>query len=399
MDDHKRAIAVVALGFWGVSLTLGALRVILPVYFAGTGVAISKIALLFVLLKGAEVFAPISEGLVINRLGYRRSFIGALGLHSFISCLFILKPTLLVIYLERLVRGLIALPLMASVYVKHFSPKTSQRFHINMMKGIHDVAKGIGMFLGGVLIAVLPFEYSITILGALTMGVTVASLRYLPDFKEVMKTPIPKIWGSVDQRIKRLGVARGLLHGASDAWGMVILPVYLTVVFGLSPAIVGTIMMAGLLLNGVSVTLISKYVRKDWQPEKALVVCGLMLLPVCLAMAAPMPLHFFLVFVYLYKLVLAAIAVYYNQLKLEFSTEEQTSIDLATYKTLSSSIAPIAIWVSGILAEALGFSWPFYLSSVLVFLSVLVLLGLAKSVPQRGEVLGAGLKEPTGVKQ
>jgi len=387
VDDHKRAIAVVALGYWGVSLTLGALRVILPVYFAGTGVAISKIALLFVLLKGAEVFAPIAEGLVINRIGYKRSFIGALGLHSFISCLFIFKPVLLVIYLERLVRGLIALPLMASVYVKHFSPKTSQRFHINMMKGIHDIAKGIGMFLGGVLIAVLPFEYSITILGALTMGVTVASLCYLPDFKEVMKTPIPKIWRSVDQRIKRLGIARGLLHGASDAWGMVILPVYLTVVFGLSPAIVGTIMMAGLVLNGVGVTLISKYVRKDWQPEKALVVCGLMLLPVCLAMSAPMPLHFFLVFVFLYKIILAANAVYYNQLKLEFSTAEQTSIDLGTYKTISSSVAPFAIWASGILAEELGFSWPFYLSSLLVLLSVLTCLFLPKPAPQRADAV------------
>ena len=371
MDNSKRAIAVVALGFWGVSLTLGALRVILPVYFASAGIAVTKIALLFVFLKGSEIFSPIAEGLVINRLGYKRSFVGALGLHSLISCLFIFNPALLVIYLERIVRGLIALPLMASVYVKNFSPKKFQRFHINMMKGVHDVTKGIGMLLGGVLIAFLPFEYSIAIFGFFTAAVTGFALGYLPDFKEAAKTPIPRIWGSVDQKIKMLGIARGLLHGASDAWGMVILPVYLTVVFGLSPSFVGAIMMAGLVLNGVSVTVFSKYLRKDWQPEKALIVCGLLLFPVCLAMAAPLPIYFFLTFVFLYKVILAANAVYYNQLKLELSTAEQTSIDLGTYKTISSSIAPFAIWISAILAERLGFSWPFYFSSALVLLSVL----------------------------
>ncbi|MBI4525238.1 MAG: MFS transporter [Deltaproteobacteria bacterium] len=399
MKDSKSAIVVVALGFWSVALTLGAMRVILPVYFASVGLSVSKIALLFVLLKAAEIFGPMAEGLVINRLGYRRSFIGALGLHSLITCLYIFKPTLAVVNLERFMRGLLPLPLMSSVYVKHFSLKETQRFHINMLKGIYDVARGIGMFLGGVLIAVLPLDYSITILGFFTAGATVVGLRYLPDLKEKIKTPILKIWGSVDRKIKCLGLARGLLNGASDAWGIVILPVYLTVVFGLSPAVVGTIMMTGLVLHGISATLISKYVRDDWEPEKRLIVCGLLLLPVCLAMAVPMPLYLFLVFVFLYQLFLAANVVYYNQLKLEFSTAEQTSIDLGAYKTISSSITPITIWVSGILADALGFSWPFYLSSVLVLLSVCVLVGVVKAAPQRAEVMSVGVEEPITIQE
>lgn len=112
-----------------------------------------------------------------------------------------------------------------------------------------------------------------------------------------------------------------------------------------------------------------------------------------------MPLYSFLAFVFLYKFVLAANAVYYNELKLEFSTEAQTSIDLATYKTISSSVPPIAIWVSGFLAEALGFSWPFYLSSVLVLFSVLVLLGLARSAPERAGVMEADVTRAVVIKE
>jgi len=73
-------MAVVALGLWSASLTIGALRVILPVYFASVGVSISKIALLFFFDSLAQILAPIVVGLTINRLGYRRCLLGGLGI-------------------------------------------------------------------------------------------------------------------------------------------------------------------------------------------------------------------------------------------------------------------------------------------------------------------------------
>ena len=127
MDRRNRTIAVVALGFWSVALTLGALKVILPVYFASVGVAVYKIALFFAFFKFSGIMANLATGVVVNRWGYRPSFIGSLGLHSLISCLYLFAPALVVIYLERFVRGIIGMPLMSSVYVKHFSVEERQR--------------------------------------------------------------------------------------------------------------------------------------------------------------------------------------------------------------------------------------------------------------------------------
>ena len=386
MESHKRTIAVVALSLWSASLTIGALRVILPVYFVSVGVSISKIALLFFFDKLSDIFAPVIVGVTINRLGYRRCLLGGLGIHSLISFMYIFDPAFVLIYLERFVRGLMTMPLMSEVYVKHFSPKESQSHHINMMLGLRDVAKGIGMFVGGALIAFAPFKYSIVVFGLLTTVAAVIAFFYLPDLREEARTPVLKIWGIVGAKMKTLGLSRGFLQGAEDAWASAILPVYLTVVFGLSPTLVGSHLDKKLTFYGVNVSFLSRWLIIGWDPRKVLVISGLLLLPVCLSLSLPTSVYLFLLLICLYQLLNGACAVYQNHLKLEFATEENTSIDLAAFKTLSNVFKPIAVFVAGVLADTMGFSWVFYFAALLILFSALTCVALPKAAPQAATV-------------
>ena len=390
MKNHKRTIATVALGLWSVSLTIGALRVILPVYFASVGVSISKIAFLFILDTTGQILAAIVIGMVINRLGYRRCLIGGLGIHSVISFIYIFDPTFLLIFLERFVRGLITMPLMTEVYVKHFSPEERQPRHINTVLGIGDVTKGAGMFVGGLLIAFMPFKYSVAVFGLLTTAAAIMAWLILPDLREEVKTPVLKAWGTVDPKIKTLGLSRGFLQGAEDSWATAILPVYLTTAFSLTSTQVGAVMMVGLIFYGANVSLLSKWLVATWDRRKALIISALLLLPLCLGMSLPASVYIFMLLMCLYQLLNAACAVYQNQLKLEFASKEKTSIDLAVFKTLSNVLKPITVFVAGILADTTGFAWVFYFSTFLLLLSALTSLALPKARHQAAATMMSG---------
>ena len=381
METHKRAIGIVALGYWSAALTNGALRVIVPIYFASVGVSISKIAFLFFLFKFAEIFAPMGIGVMLNRLGYKRTFIAGLVVHSVISS-FYMVPSFVLLYLERFVRGLLYMADMSAVYVKHFSLKEKQRFLINMILGLKEASKGIGMIGGGLLIAVLPIENTLLIFSAFTAVSAFVALWYLPDLKEQVKLPVLKIWGAVDKKIKTLGLGFGLLNGGLDAWGVVVLPVYLTKVLGVTPAFVGTVMMAEYIFQGLIVTFFSKYVNLHWEPRTLLILSGLLLIPVSLALSLATTLYPFLILVFVYMFLFSVAMVYYNHLMLDFASEEKTSLDLATYTTLTNIFKPIGVFASGLLAESMGFSWAYYFASLLILSSTLTCIALPKATAQ-----------------
>lgn len=382
MKGKNWVLAVVASSLWSVSLTIGGLRVILPVYFTSVGVSIPKIAFLFFLDTVGQALAAIVIGMVINRFGYRRCLLGGVAIHSVLSYLYLLEPSILVIFLERFLRGVITMPLITEVYVKHFCPEQRQQHDINRVLGLGDVSKAAGMFIGGLLIAVFPFKYSVILFALLTTIAAIMALLYLPDLREEVKMPVLRVWVSVDPKIKTLGLSRGFLQGGEDAWASAILPIYLTTVFGLNSTQVGTIMMAGLMFYGANVSLLSKWLAKAQDRRKTLVMSGLLLFPVCLSLSLATSAIAFILLICLYQLLNGACAVYQNQLKLEFASKDKTSIDLAAFKTLSNLVKPVAVFAAGFLADALGFSWVFYFASFLLLLSALTSLALPKAKPQ-----------------
>jgi predicted MFS family arabinose efflux permease len=388
----KLTVAMVSLGYWSAALTNGALRVILPVYFASIGVSISKIAFLFFLFKFAEIFAPFGIGIMLNRWGYKRTFLTGLAVHSLISA-FYLMPSFVGIYIERFLRGMLYMADMSSVYVKHFAAKEKQRFLINMVLGLKEASKGVGMIGGGLLIAYLSLEQTVAVFAVVTAISAVVASFYLPDLKEQVKMPVLKIWGAVDKKIKILGLGFGLQNGSLDAWGVVVLPVYLTKSLGVTPAFIGTVMMALYIFQGLMVTFFSKYVNLQGEPRKLLVLAGLLLVPVCIALTIPSTLFPYLTVVFIYMFFFSAAMVYYNHLMLEFASDEKTSLDLATYTTLSNLFKPIGVFISGLLAEYVGLSGAYYFAALLTFSSALTCLALPKA-PAESNMVNLFITDP-----
>jgi predicted MFS family arabinose efflux permease len=83
----------------------------------------------------------------------------------------------------------------------------------------------------------------------------------------------------------------------------------------------------------------------------------------------------------------SASMVYYNHLMLDFASTEKTSLDLATYTTLTNIFKPVGVIVSGFLAESMGFSWAYYFAALLTFISALTCLRLPKSDARKSGVV------------
>ena len=85
MDRYKATIGIVAAGYWSQASTNGALRVVVPVYFAARGMSITKI-LLFFFIQVCRDFAPVGIGVMLNRWVIRNVHGQAFGAsqHDFI---------------------------------------------------------------------------------------------------------------------------------------------------------------------------------------------------------------------------------------------------------------------------------------------------------------------------
>jgi hypothetical protein len=90
--------------------------------------------------------------------------------------------------------------------------------------------------------------------------------------------------------------------------------------------------------------------------------------------------------------------VYYNHLRLDFASQERTSLDLAAFTTLSNVFKPLAVLASGFLAESLGSSWAYYFTSLLTLFSALTCLGLPKSAAQPADLVGSYAAETVTLK-
>ena len=103
--------------------------------------------------------------------------------------------------------------------------------------------KGIGFFLGGVLLTSLGFRGAIILMASLLGIVWLCSLVALKDdLGKAKNKPKFKDIFSKSQSINILSAARMFLFGARDVWFVVALPVFLATTFGWDHWWVGSFM-------------------------------------------------------------------------------------------------------------------------------------------------------------
>ncbi len=243
MQHAARNYAIVTASYWGFTLTDGALRMLVLLHFYQLGYSPFTLAFLFLLYEAAGVLANLIGGWLAARYGITRMLtVGLVTQIIGFTLLSQLNPswtaTLSVAWVVLaqgvcgVAKDLTKTASKSAIKVTQAAAKeqdNGQLFKwVAWFTGSKNAMKGLGFFLGGVLLQTLGFQGSLGLmagmLGVVLLGV-VTSLPAMMGKSKASKSA--KELFAKNAGINGLAAARVVLFGARDVWFVVGVPVFL----------------------------------------------------------------------------------------------------------------------------------------------------------------------------
>ncbi len=227
---------VITGNYWAFTLTDGALRMLVVLHFHNLGYSPLEIALLFLFYEFFGVVTNLVGGWLGARIGLNRTM--QIGLFLQIGALLMLTVPaewLLVpwVMAAQAFSGIAKdlNKMSAKSAVKTLIPDDAQgRLYrlVAVLTGSKNTLKGVGFFLGALLLTVFGFAGAVWSMIALLMVTGLLSLVLLQgDLGRASNKPKFDQILSRDPRINRLSAARVFLFAARDVWFVVAVPVFM----------------------------------------------------------------------------------------------------------------------------------------------------------------------------
>ncbi|MFK7861889.1 MAG: organoarsenical effux MFS transporter ArsJ [Granulosicoccus sp.] len=243
-QQELRGYAVVTVAYWSFMLTDGALRMLVLLHFHTLGFSPILLAYLFVLYEIMGMVTNILAGWLGTRYGLRLTLIAGLALQ--IASLLLLSAldtnwsvsasvvfVMLVQALSGVAKDLTKTSAKSAVKQLASNRQSGTLFRwVAVLTGSKNAVKGLGFFLGGLLLALSGFKQAVLIMaGCLGMVfIVVCVIGKLELGATDSKVRLREVWFT-SQSVRTLSSARVFLFGARDTWFVVAIPVYLHTVF------------------------------------------------------------------------------------------------------------------------------------------------------------------------
>ncbi|HEV7265778.1 MAG TPA: organoarsenical effux MFS transporter ArsJ [Falsiroseomonas sp.] len=234
-----RNYAIVTAAYWGFTLTDGALRMLVLLHFFRLGYSPFTLAFLFLLYEAAGIGANLVGGWLAVRFGIARML--AVGLATQILGFLMLSAMSPDWTAVASVAWVVAAQGVCGVAkdltktasksaIKLTAGDASGRLFrwVAFFTGSKNAMKGIGFFLGGLLLEVMGFRGALWAMAAglaLVLGGVVLALPPLMGKAKASKTTRELF--AKNRGVNLLAAARVFLFGARDVWFVVGLPVFL----------------------------------------------------------------------------------------------------------------------------------------------------------------------------
>jgi MFS family permease len=259
-----RNYALVTAAYWAFTLTDGALRMLVLLHFYRLGYGAVELAFLFVFYEFFGVVTNLVGGWVAAQLGLRATLLAGLALQVVaLVMLAFLDPTwgrlasvafvMSAQALSGIAKDLTKMSAKSAIKVLVPEGEDSALFKwVAILTGSKNALKGVGFFLGSVLLDALGFRGSLYVMAIGIFVTLVGCAATLPRElgKAKQKSPFKEIF-SKNRAINVLSAARFFLFGSRDVWFVVGVPVFLATRFAWGFMEVGGFLAAWVIGYGI----------------------------------------------------------------------------------------------------------------------------------------------------
>jgi Major Facilitator Superfamily len=234
-----RNYIIVTASYWGFTLVDGALRMLVLLHFFRLGYTPFTLAFLFLLYETAGIAANLGGGWLAARFGIPRMLAVGQALQiAGLIMLSLLQPgwsaaaSVIWVVIAQGIAGIakdVTKTASKSAIKATSTEGSGQLFRwVAWFTGSKNAMKGIGFFIGGLLLDVVGFEGALWLMAGLLGVIFVAGLVLLPTAlgKAKSSKSVRELFGK-SRGVNLLAAARIFMFGARDVWFVVGLPVFL----------------------------------------------------------------------------------------------------------------------------------------------------------------------------
>ena len=364
-----RQYLLVTGNYWAFTLTDGALRMLVVLHFHQLGYSALEVAMLFLFYEFFGVVTNLFGGWLGARWGLNRTMNIGLGLQIVALAMLLVPAAWLTVVWVMAAQALSGIAkdlnkMSAKSTIKLLVPddQQSQLYKwVAILTGSKNTLKGVGFFLGGLLLTVIGFQGAVLAMAIMLSLVWIGSLVFLrkesgkakfkPKFKDLLSKSRP---------INILSGARFLLFGARAVWFVVALPVFLASQLNWTHWQVGSFLALWVIGYGVVQSVAPRFTQSQRvAPHRQAVVWGALLtlspllLSIALWQSAPVAASI-IIGLGLFGALFAVNSSLHSYLIVSYSRSDGVSLDVGFYYMANAAGRLLGTILSGWIYQQWG---------------------------------------------
>ena len=403
-----RNYVLVTGAYWADTLADGASRILVLFYFYDLGYSPFEVASLFLFYEAFGIVTNLVGGWLAARLGLKATLFMGLGVQIVALTMLGLAPAAWLVVpfvmaaqaLSGIAKDLTKMSAKSAVkLVVPAGPEGSESAlyrWVAVLTGSKNALKGVGFFLGGLLLTVTGFQTAMLILAAMvaTALVVTAALMHGGLGRADAQAKFRHIFSN-DRAVNVLAAARVFLFASRDVWFVVGLPVYLRTVLDWSFWGVGTFLAIWVIGYGIVQAAAPRLIRREVaagegrEPDgrtATRLAFAMALFPaaIAVALAADLdPTTILVVGLIAYGVIFAFNSAVHSYLILSYADDDRVAMNVGFYYMANATGRLLGTILSGLLYQVFGLIGCLWAATAFVLAAGLISLLLPAGRRQR----------------